>query len=63
MALYLSSAGEKIEVASMDKKYLVNALIYNVIKVAGGGRNANPDDVKNIKILKTEIINRLRKIT
>lgn len=46
---------------SMDKKYLVNALVSSVEQKKFGGKNANPQTIKNIEILKAEIIRRLTK--
>lgn len=58
---YISQDGTKIAPESMDKKYLVNALVATAKRVAWGGKNANQDDIRNIEALKAEIIRRITK--
>lgn len=56
---YISSSGEAKPTESMDKKYLVNALIKSVEARTMGGANASEQTINNVEALKAEIITRL----
>lgn len=58
---YISGDGEEKDTATMDKKYLVNALITNVKTAAVSGEKAHPSVEQNVAALKEEIITRLSK--
>ena len=59
MNKYVSSKGEEKDPSTMDHKYLVNALIVNIKKVANSGENASSEEINNVAVLTEEVTKRL----